>query len=240
MPKPARSGILPAALALFAAVALAACGTSEPSPAATAPVTVLPSIGASDGSSSSASPAATQAPETPVPSEQPLPSEPPTESDPPSESVAPDASETPTLVPGATDACTVSNDANREFFVRVADAVEWPVLCAVLPAHWLLSNGTYRLAHGGEMTVEYGGPGAATLNLQEGAFCSSSSDCVPAGTEAGDAALGPLAGTLVELDDGGFAIVVDRGASPSWLMTVHGVDQATAVSIGAAMVQVGS
>jgi len=150
----------------------------------------------------------------------------------------PDSSPTPTLAPGAADACTVSNDANREFFVRVANAVDWPVLCAVLPSRWLLINGTYHLAHGGKMGVDYSGPGGATLNLQEGAFCSDSTGCVPAGADDGDAALGQFAGTLVALDDGGFAIVVDRGSSPSWLMVVHGVDRAAAVSIGAAMVQV--
>lgn len=245
MPKPARLGSLPAVVALLAVVALAACGTSEPSsPVAPAPATPPPTAEVTAGSSASPSPDATDTPATPVPSEDPVvtepPSEPATESAPPESSTSPEPAETPTIAPGAADACTVSNDANREFFVRVADAVDWPVLCAVLPARWVLLNGTYHLAHGGEMAVDYGGPGGATLNLQEGAFCSDSDGCVPAGTDVGDAALGALAGTLVELDAGGFAIVIDRGASPSWLMVVNGVDQATAVSIGAAMAQVAS
>ena len=40
---------------------------------------------------------------------------------------------------------------------------------------------------------------------------------MPAGTDAGDAPFGDQTGTLVVLDDGGYAIVVDRGAHPSWL-----------------------
>ena len=241
MPSTVRSGSLSVVLALLAAVALAACGSSEPSsPAttisATAPATS--SIGASGEPSSSVPAETTDA--SASPSETPSPTAPPTESAPPTQSGTPEVTDAPTATPGEADACTVSNEANREFFVSVADAVEWPVLCAVLPTHWLLSGGTYRLAHGGKMAVDYRGPGGAALNLQEGAFCSDADGCVPSGSEAGDAALGPLAGTLVALDDGGFSIVVDRGASPSWLMTVHGVDQAAAVSIGGAMVQVGS
>lgn len=241
MPKPARFGTRSAVVALLAVTSLAACGTSEPSSPALAPVSAPPSIDASAGPPGSASPEMTEGPTTP--SEEPTPSElssePPTASVSPTDSPPPEPTEPVTSEPGAADACTVSNDANREFFVRVADAVEWPVLCAVLPARWLLANGTYHLAHGGDMTVDYNGPAGASLNLQEGAFCSDSGGCVPAGSDAGDAALGPLGGTLVALNDGGFAIVVDRGASPSWLMTLHGVDQATATSIGAAMVQVG-
>jgi hypothetical protein len=44
--------------------------------------------------------------------------------------------------------------------------------------------------------------------------------------------LGPLEGMLVALDDGDWAIVVDRGASISWLLVVRGVDEQTARRIG--------
>lgn len=245
MPKPARFGTLPAVVALLAIVTLAACGSAEPSsPPATILDTLTPSIGASNTPPSSVSPGVTEPPSSSTPSEEPpqteSPTVPPTQSAPATASSPPESSATPTVAPGVADECTASKPENRDFFVKVADAVSWPVLCAVLPPHWLLLNGTYHLARGGEMAVDYGGPGTAALNLQQGAFCANSGGCVPAGTEKGDAALGPLAGTLVALDDGGFAVVVDRGASPSWLMVVHGVDQASAVSIGAAMVQVGS
>jgi hypothetical protein len=242
MPKYARLGKLPAVIALLAATVLASCGTAEPSPAPTSsPGTPPASIDASGGPSGSPSPEASDAsPPSESPSVTEPPSEPATASAGPTASASPEPTESVPAGPGQADACTVSNDANREFLVRVASSVEWPMLCAVLPAHWLLLNGSYHLAHGGEVVIDYGGPGGATLNLQQGGFCSDSSGCVPAGADAGDAALGPFGGSLVELDDGGYSIVVDRGASPSWLMTVHGVDQATAISFGAAMVKVGS
>jgi hypothetical protein len=241
MPKLAWSGCRLVALAVLTASLAAGCGSSEPSPAVTSGGTASPSIVAS-GAPTSSSPDASEAAPTPAPSELPLvtepPSESPAESEPPQSSTAPEPTDSSPPGPGAADACTVSNDANREFLVRVSQAVDWTALCAVLPKHWLLLNGSYHLAHGGEVIIDYGGPGGATLNLQQGGFCSDPGGCVPAGTDQGDAALGPLAGTLVALDDGGFAIVVDRAASPSWLMVVHGVDQATAVSLGAAMVPV--
>jgi hypothetical protein len=102
-----------------------------------------------------------------------------------------------------------------------------------------VNTGSYRLANGGKLLISYKGPGGATLALSEGSFCGTADGCVPSGTDAGDAALGPLSGTLVQLGDGAFAIVVDRGANPSWLMEAHGVDEATAVSLGAALVTVG-
>ncbi len=50
--------------------------------------------------------------------------------------------------------------------------------------------------------------------------------------------MGPLTGTLVRLDAGGFAIVVDRGSNPSWLLQSNGLDEATTLAIGAALVEV--
>jgi hypothetical protein len=50
---------------------------------------------------------------------------------------------------------------------------------------------------------------------------------VPDGTDAGDAPFGDQTGTFVQLEDGGWAIVVDRGVSPSWLVVGHGMDEPT-------------
>jgi hypothetical protein len=47
-----------------------------------------------------------------------------------------------------------------------------------------------------------------------------------------------MPGTLVGLDDGGWAVVVDRGASISWLLVTHGLDQATTLSLAAALYEV--
>jgi hypothetical protein len=140
-------------------------------------------------------------------------------------SVEPSAS--PDVTGGSAAACTGNLD-NRLFYARTAAAVDWTVLCAVLPKGWYVSSGQYRLANGGRLVIGYKGPAAATLHLSEGAFCADASGCVPAGTDAGEAALG----------DGGFAIVVDRGRNPSWLLETHGLDEATARSIAAAMAEV--
>jgi hypothetical protein len=86
--------------------------------------------------------------------------------------------------------------------------------------------------------VSYKGPGGATMSLSEGVFCSSDDGCVPSGDDLAEASLGPLGGTLVGLDSGGFAIVVDRGLSPSWLMVTSGLDQSTTQALGAAVVEV--
>ncbi len=252
MPKLARFGPLPTVAALLiSVVVVASCGASQPSSLATSGPdgAASPSIDAGP----SAPPAASDSSE---PSEPPASSGLPTETDEPA-TTPPAATSTPAESPadsatptaeapssspasGAADACTVSNDGNRDYLVRVADSVDWPLLCAVLPSHWIFRRSEYHLARGGRIQIEYDGPGGAGLVVQEGGFCSDPGGCVPAGTDLGDAALGPLSGTLIGLDDGGFAIVVDRGATPSWLMVAHGLDQATAVTLGAAMVEVGS
>ena len=135
---------------------------------------------------------------------------------------------------GPATACSGSDD-NREFYDGVAAAVDWTVLCAVLPKGWYVSTGSYRLANGGKMLIGYKGPGGATLSLSEGAFCLDESGCVPPGTDGDEVPLGPLTGTLVRLDDGGFAVVADRGSNPSWLLETQGLDEATTLAIGAAL-----
>ena len=140
--------------------------------------------------------------------------------------------------PGIAGACSGS-DGNRAFFESVARAVHWTVLCAVLPKGWFVSAGTYRLANGGKVVISYKGPGGATLTLSEGAFCAAADGCIGPGSELGDAALGPMAGTLVGLDSGDFAIVVDRGANPAWLLAAGGLDQAATSALGAALVAIG-
>jgi len=120
--------------------------------------------------------------------------------------------------------CTGSSE-NREFFAGVASAVEWPVYCAVLPGGWFVDRGHSSLARGGWMEMSYKGPSGARLELHEGSFCQDPGGCVPSGTEAGIAAFGDRDGTLVLADDGRFAVVVDRGSSPSWLAIGSGLDR---------------
>jgi hypothetical protein len=139
--------------------------------------------------------------------------------------------------PGSADACSGTAD-NRTFYLSLAKAVAWPVFCPVLPKNWWVNKGSYRLAGGGKLTITYTGPSGSSLALSEGNFCTTPDGCVPSGADAGPAAFGTMSGTIVALDDGGWAIVVNRGASPSWLLVGHGMDQPGMEAIGAEFVEV--
>ena len=219
------------ALTLALAAVLAAC--AGPGPAATP--TGAPSSPAQSGAAASAdtpSGAGSEAPASESPTK--APSDAPTKEPPATESPT-DATETPTASGGsdAAAACT-GTDENRAFFANAAKAVDWTVVCAVLPNCWFVSAGSYRQARGGRLTISYKGPRNATLSLSEGAWCTDPGGCAPAGTEVGPAALGPMEGTLFRLADGGFAIAVDQGEAVSWLLETQGLDQASTEELGAA------
>lgn len=220
---------------LLVAALLAACSVDRPSTAApTGAGTAPPSAGASAGPTTAppSEPSASDAPVTEPSTDEPTEpaTEPPTE---PADTATP--GETP--VPGSADACT-GTDENREFYEQVAGSVDWTVLCPALPRGWFVGTGSYRLANGGRLVITYKGPGGSSLELSQGAFCRQEGDCVPPGSEVGPAALGPLDGTLVGLDDGRWAVVADRGAPLSWLLIVSGLDQAAATGIAADLVEV--
>jgi len=126
--------------------------------------------------------------------------------------------------------------ANRDFFSAVAAAVDWDVYCGVLPDGWFVDDpSSYRLREGGQMTVTYRGPNSARLQLREGAFCADADGCVPSGQESGPATFGNRAGTLVVLEGGGYAIVVDRGAPLSWLAIGANLEEAEFRDLAAAL-----
>lgn len=125
---------------------------------------------------------------------------------------------------GAAAACS-GDDKNREFFEAAAATLSWTVYCAVLPSGWFVDTGGYRQAGGGRLEIAYRGPGGARLELREGAFCADGSGCVPSGADSGDASFGDKTGTLTATDDGGWAVVVDRGAPISWLAVGTGLDE---------------
>ena len=141
-------------------------------------------------------------------------------------------------VPGAAAACSGS-DKNRDFFRAAASALSWTVYCAVLPAGWFVDTGQYRQAGGGWVEIAYRGPGGARLELHEGAFCSAGDGCVPSGTDAGDGQFGDKTGTAVALDDGGWAVVVDRGEQISWLAVGTDLDEAAFQKIARSLSPVG-
>ena len=224
-------------LAIVLAAVLAACGGQAPAgPGVTLPLSATHSPPATPPGTSgtpSVEPDTSGGPSSsvePGPSGEPSSTVGPGPSDGPAESSSPGPS-------SAAGACTGSQDI-RDFFAKAAIALPWPVLCGVLPADWLFVTGKYQLAAGGQLTVSYRGPAGATIDLSEGSFCTDGTGCVPAGTDAGDTPFGPWTGTLLNLDNGEFAIVYARGEPISWLLVAHGVDLATASAIGAAAIEV--
>jgi hypothetical protein len=213
---------------LLSAVLVAACGSTAPtaSPEASnqAPGSPAASTGAQPSASESSGPSPEASAESPIPGEA---SAPPASTGPGSSSPAGGGDS------GAA-ACTGS-DENRSFFASMAAAVDWPVYCPVLPDGWFVESGQYRLADGGRLEIVYRGPQRAQITLDEGAFCTIQGGCVPPGQDVGPAAFDGQQGLLVALDDGSWAVALDREASLSWLLIVTGLDEATARSIAAAL-----
>jgi hypothetical protein len=229
-----------AALGIATLLLVTACAGTSPSALPT-PAAISAAPGEPGGAETppGESPRPTLEPGEPTGSSEP-PGETPTDQPPdpgaspdPEPSVEPAATADPgaPLEPGPAAACS-GTDANRDFYAGVADAVSWTLLCPVLGRGWYVESGTYRLASGGRLEISYLGPDGASLELSQGAFCPDTGGCVPDGSDVGAAPLGPLEGTLVALEDGAWAIVVDRGASISWLLVVRGVDEQTARRIG--------
>jgi len=200
---------------LLLGLVIAACAPSSVS------FTSAPSSGTA--ASGSGQPGASIEASAQPPSDQPAASEIATDSGNPA-TTEPDASASSGTGPAA--ACS-GTDKNREFFATAAAAVTWTVHCAVLPAGWFVDSGQYRGTSGGWVQISYKGPGGARFELHEGAFCTTADGCVPPGTDSGEAPFGDQTGTLVRLDGGGWAVVVDRGTPISWLAIGTGMDEVT-------------
>ena len=214
---------------LLAALLIGAC---TPDAAPTPPA-------ASSDASESAGTTGTEPPTSVEPTAPPA-SEPPSATD-ATESASPqavDPSASASSGPGPAGDCS-GTDENRDFFRAAASALSWTVYCAVLPAGWFVDSGQYRQAAGGWVQIAYRGPGGAHFELHEGAFCAAGDGCVPPGTESGDAPFGDKTGTFVALDDGGWAVVVDRGEKITWLAVGTGMDEATFRGFAGALAVVG-
>ena len=204
-----------------AAVLVGACGSSAVSPSVSRNPSTPP-----------ASPTVAAATPSEAPSAGPTGASPaPTTSAP-----VPSGSASPASSPLAS-ACSGSDDI-RDFYAAIAEAVDWDVYCATLPDGWFVEKGMYRLAGGGWMEITYRGPGEAHFGLREGAFCGEHGDCVPDGTDAGPAAFGDRDGVLVAVDDGSWALAVDRGATLAWLATGSSLDEAAFRGLAEALVRV--
>lgn len=204
--------------------ALAACGqatsTVQPSEAG-----IVPSVAPASSEAAPTEPPASGPGESPT--EAPPTTPPPATPEPAASPTAP-----PTAGTGSAARCSGS-DENRDFFASMAAAVDWTVYCTVLDDDWFVDDGRYRLAGGGWLEIGYDGPGDARLILRQGAFCSESDGCVPAGREIGPTPFGDRAGTLIADDDGTWSVAVDRGANPSWLLVVDGLGESAVRSIAA-------
>ncbi len=227
-PRSARRALFPILPILVTGSLLAAaCGATpslrspSPSPPTSGEATLEPSTEGSPSGTPANTPAA-------FPSFVSSPG--PSASEPTPSGSAPSPTSTPFPNPDPAAACSGS-DRNRDFYAAVAEAVDWDVYCPVLPRGWYVDQGTYRLAGGGRLEIAYTGPAGARLELREGAFCFEADGCVPSGTDRGEAAFGDRTGTLVELADGGWAIVVDRGERISWLAVGEGLTETEFVDL---------
>jgi hypothetical protein len=136
---------------------------------------------------------------------------------------------------GPTDACFGSQDT-RGFFGSFAQAVPWPVYCAVLPTGWSVETGSYFLRDGGRLTISYNRRAdGARIVLDEGALCPDASDCLPTGSDRGTIPFADREAPLVAVSGGGFAAVVDRGVNPSWLLSGTGIGEDDFRAIAAAL-----
>ena len=161
-----------------------------------------------------------------------------TVSDQPSEDPNASPGESPLASASAAAACA-GTDANRAFYVTVADHVTWDVYCPVLPKGWSVDAGTYRTSGGGWMTIAYKASGGRRFELREGAFCTSPTTCPPTGVEIAPGSFGDREGTTISVDDGSYAMTVDAGQKISWLAIGKGIDETTFRTHAAALIRVG-
>lgn len=214
-------------MVLAAALAVAACGGPSVTPDA-GDRTPVPDATATSGVPASDAPEPSAPPSDAPPSEPPSPEPEPTDAGTPE----PDTPEPGTPDPGSSASACTGTDDNRAFYADLATRVTWSLYCPVLPRGWSVVTGQYRLADGGRLEITYRGPDGAGLMLQEGSFCPGDADCTPDGEDRGATAFGDREGTLIATADG-WAVVVDRGARPSWLLTVSGVGEDAARTIAA-------
>jgi hypothetical protein len=153
----------------------------------------------------------------------------------------PDASpgESPLVTPGPAAACS-GTEANRAFYVTVADHVSWDVYCPVLPKGWIVDAGSYRTSSGGWLKIAYKASGGRRFELRQGAFCTDPATCAPTGVEIASGPFGDREANAVAVEDGGFGMVVDRGQKISWVAIGKGIDERTFRAYAEALFLVGA
>jgi hypothetical protein len=214
-----------ACVALLIAAISGACGDATATPSDNGPTAT----------------AAAAPTETPAVPSEPAPTSTPAETDTPTETPvasSEDPTSSPSDAPGSAAACSGS-DNNRDFFADAAENLAFDVYCPVLPRGWFVDTGEYSLRNGGMLAITYHGPGGAVIDLLESGPCQEGDDCMPAGTEEGDAAFGNRPATLVALDDGRLTVVAEATQEGQWSITGTGLDEAALTKIAADLVLVG-
>ncbi len=149
-------------------------------------------------------------------------------------SVEPSPTEAPTDTPnpdhtpsvGGTGPCFGSAQTRDGFFAPFAQAVSWPVYCAVLPKGWSVEDGSkYHLKNGGRLFIIYRRRSdGAKVVLDEGSVCVDTTPCVPTGDSLGTIPFGDREATLSSTSGGILSAVVDASENPAWLLTGTGID----------------
>ena len=88
------------------------------------------------------------------------------------------------------------------------------------------------------MTVAYEGPGSSALQLDEGAFCTTSpTACSPNTSDIGPVWLGDLAGELYQ-NSGALVIYVNPGTTHAYRLIGQSISQDSFKSIAAGFIRV--
>jgi hypothetical protein len=222
------TGVARGAAAFAILLAVAGCSGSSDTPVPPAPTpTVTPTDDVTP---------------TPEVTEAPTPEPTPTAVATPTPEPTPTSTPTPTPTPEATPTsiawqCTGSAE-HQAFFAETAAKLSFDVYCAHLPSGWYLQEAAYELPNGGKLTIEYKGPGGATLSIAEGAYCTTSAaDCSPHASIRGTAAFGDKPGMLDVLTTPPDVLVVyvNPGTSHAYQISGTNLTQAKFVALAAAM-----
>jgi hypothetical protein len=125
------------------------------------------------------------------------------------------------------EACS-GTEANRAAFADAASKVTFTVYCAVLPSDWQISSLRYLTGARGWVTVKYGTASGSSIQLSEGAWCTTSSTaCLGPVTCSGTAYFADLPGIscVAKVDPSEYYVFVDTGTSRAYRMDGVGMSK---------------
>jgi hypothetical protein len=150
----------------------------------------------------------------------------------------PTSSPTPSAWPTSQAALCTGNASNKAFFVEAASNLSFAVYCAVLPSGWWLESGDYKLTPTAQLSVLYKNAKGDWFSLKEGDVCPPPTLCAMAGSPAGPASFGGLAGTLWVASPSFYTIIVGPAGHPSYAVGGQYMTQAQFVAWAAALKKV--